>query len=888
MKIFLSYTSADRDWALWIGVVLRDAGHEMLVHEWEIGPGENIPEWMERRLGEADKMVGVFSPAYVQAVHSNSERWAAYWKDPGGRNGFLVPIEVTPLADWPIFAKNLRRLSLVGKDETVAALDLVAFFVPPAPPTTKPPFPGGPKTPSTGGAVTIAADTGTSAAIGPTLMPTPPASSFSAGGMALPDEAPAFPRDVAATEDASREPKSKNAAALTNGTLPTAGTAPTAVGGAPSPTGPVVHARNTREDVTPEPSKAPLFHDRETFRRWLIGQPHEVAVALAIRAALRVSPILVDLSPRTKRSKSTLLLPLLRGLAAAWVAVRYPTHAQSISIRDAFHSAANAGDAAAAYSAVAAAADAYAAAAAAASAAEAAYSTATASVAASEAAANAASAADAAAVWEQLADDASFSVLDGSLAALLDRRLWSAGAPPQIEFKRHEFEHALSLRGESWRPWLQWLDNRFVGAPPDEEKDIEFVNLPDSKWEEGTRTVEGVKAVNAEIARRFAEIDERRRLAGGGEAAPELPASPPAEPPGTPEKLPPPSEPVPDPSAAVRFTVRRGVVDIALPAPDRAPSSERAGLYHAEAVRLANALADRLARTDAALGLAGTIEGLLRVLGEDVATVQPDMLRLAAHGVSAAARAYAHPGAEWEVSVESVTSLLQLATVVEDLQKFYPAFLDANAREIRELALSPETAREFKSAVDELTYVVLAAEGMVSDCAAATFDIGRQLSESLPDEGKRIEAEGERVLATANLAGTLARHVSEPAPADAEPPRAAEDVADTQESPKKAPRARSPIARRTNDAAGRPVPSWAEILEATEVRVKTGFPTKVAPAVLDAVTTTIRHSPKSIPALAGAVIGVALAHPILFSVGGLSLSLAWIGWGLWKKRKPKD
>ncbi len=33
LKIFVSYTSADRDWAHWIAWTLKEAGHEPFVHE---------------------------------------------------------------------------------------------------------------------------------------------------------------------------------------------------------------------------------------------------------------------------------------------------------------------------------------------------------------------------------------------------------------------------------------------------------------------------------------------------------------------------------------------------------------------------------------------------------------------------------------------------------------------------------------------------------------------------------------------------------------------------------------------------------------------------------------------------------------------------------------
>ena len=92
-KIFISYTARDRTWAYWIGVTLREHGHVPFVHEWEIGPGENIPRWMDERIKAADRLLGVFTDTYANALYSSAERWAAYWNDPDGRKGFLVPVE---------------------------------------------------------------------------------------------------------------------------------------------------------------------------------------------------------------------------------------------------------------------------------------------------------------------------------------------------------------------------------------------------------------------------------------------------------------------------------------------------------------------------------------------------------------------------------------------------------------------------------------------------------------------------------------------------------------------------------------------------------------------------------------------------------------------------
>jgi hypothetical protein len=149
-KIFISYTARDRNWAGWIGVTLRDNGHVPFVHEWEIGAGGNIPRWMDERIKAADCLLAVFTDAYAGALYSSTERWAAYWNDPAGREGFLVPVEVEKVSDWPPLTRPLKRLSLVGLSEVEAEIALLKFLEPAKPPAERPAFPGGPLKPSAG------------------------------------------------------------------------------------------------------------------------------------------------------------------------------------------------------------------------------------------------------------------------------------------------------------------------------------------------------------------------------------------------------------------------------------------------------------------------------------------------------------------------------------------------------------------------------------------------------------------------------------------------------------------------------------------------------------------------------------------------------------------
>jgi len=143
-KFFISYTSSDSGKAKWIGWALKDLGHESFVHEWEISGGQSIPGWMEKRMEECDHLIGLFSPDYIYAKYSISERLAAFWNDPDGRTGFCLPVVIHP-CKLPKMVQPLKRLDLTGCDKSEARSRLEAFITPPAAPDSEPPFEVAPK-----------------------------------------------------------------------------------------------------------------------------------------------------------------------------------------------------------------------------------------------------------------------------------------------------------------------------------------------------------------------------------------------------------------------------------------------------------------------------------------------------------------------------------------------------------------------------------------------------------------------------------------------------------------------------------------------------------------------------------------------------------------------
>ncbi len=149
-KFFISFNANDRGKAEWIAWVLREAGHEVAIHTWELSAGDNIPLWMNERLAWADRLIAVVSPDYVEAAYSAMEWAQSVWGDPGGRDGKTIPV-VVRATELPALLSTLRRIDLTGVDEAEARRRLLDGISQPAPPVVRPRFqPAPPTTPEQG------------------------------------------------------------------------------------------------------------------------------------------------------------------------------------------------------------------------------------------------------------------------------------------------------------------------------------------------------------------------------------------------------------------------------------------------------------------------------------------------------------------------------------------------------------------------------------------------------------------------------------------------------------------------------------------------------------------------------------------------------------------
>jgi hypothetical protein len=79
--VFISHSSKDKDFARWIGVDLKAAGHTPWFDEWDIKVGESIPRKVSDGLRAAEFVVVVLSEHAVSSRWVEREWEAKYWSE---------------------------------------------------------------------------------------------------------------------------------------------------------------------------------------------------------------------------------------------------------------------------------------------------------------------------------------------------------------------------------------------------------------------------------------------------------------------------------------------------------------------------------------------------------------------------------------------------------------------------------------------------------------------------------------------------------------------------------------------------------------------------------------------------------------------------------------
>jgi tetratricopeptide (TPR) repeat protein len=138
---FISYTSADREWAEWIAWQLLQDGHEVVIQSWDFRPGMNFIEQMNAALTECKATIAVLSSAYLRSSYGRAE-WTASFLHGYSEQPRLLCVRVEDVEPPPLLRPWIY-IDLVGLDADEARSALLSGIQRgPARPSIEPQFPG--------------------------------------------------------------------------------------------------------------------------------------------------------------------------------------------------------------------------------------------------------------------------------------------------------------------------------------------------------------------------------------------------------------------------------------------------------------------------------------------------------------------------------------------------------------------------------------------------------------------------------------------------------------------------------------------------------------------------------------------------------------------------
>ena len=138
---FISYASADREWAEWIAWQLQEDGYEVVIQAWDFRPGSNFIQQMNAALAESKTTIGVLSSAYLRSSYGRAE-WTAAFIHGYDEQPQLLFVRIEDVEPPPLLRPWIY-VDLVGLNATEARKTLLAGVQSgPVRPSIEPKFPG--------------------------------------------------------------------------------------------------------------------------------------------------------------------------------------------------------------------------------------------------------------------------------------------------------------------------------------------------------------------------------------------------------------------------------------------------------------------------------------------------------------------------------------------------------------------------------------------------------------------------------------------------------------------------------------------------------------------------------------------------------------------------
>lgn len=92
VRVFISHSSKDKQFARWISVDLKNAGHRIWFDEWEIKVGDSIPRKIGHGLNECDYVAVVLSKHAIESRWVENEWHAKYWDEIERNRVMVLPL----------------------------------------------------------------------------------------------------------------------------------------------------------------------------------------------------------------------------------------------------------------------------------------------------------------------------------------------------------------------------------------------------------------------------------------------------------------------------------------------------------------------------------------------------------------------------------------------------------------------------------------------------------------------------------------------------------------------------------------------------------------------------------------------------------------------------
>jgi len=121
---FISYTSNDKDIALWIASVLEESGFSTVIQSWDFRPGNNFILEMQKAAISTNKTLALLSNDYLTSPFTQAEWAAAFSIDPTGEKEVLIPIRIKECTPSGILS-NIIYIDLLGLGKEEAKIKLL-------------------------------------------------------------------------------------------------------------------------------------------------------------------------------------------------------------------------------------------------------------------------------------------------------------------------------------------------------------------------------------------------------------------------------------------------------------------------------------------------------------------------------------------------------------------------------------------------------------------------------------------------------------------------------------------------------------------------------------------------------------------------------------------